>query len=171
MLSACRIEEIEAPSIKEQEKHYVPNVFLLLKKIKYETQQRVQAVRSKRRCPCKIVTVHHYQNKTLLMIESNKRIDEEDCESAPFIGFNDQEAGTDEIKKDEKTLLVMDQAAIFENFLKRYNLNKVASDYERFCLRKGYQHRPKGSTLNPKRRMTLKGPLPARGSHEALSGK
>ena len=38
---------------------------------------------------------------------------------------------------------MMDQVKIFENFIKNYNLNSLAVDYERSCMRKSYVKRNK----------------------------
>jgi hypothetical protein len=78
-----RVEGIEAPSIRDIERHYIPNIYLLTKKVKYLKQLRTTTRRSSRRMVMKVITFKHYQNKTLLMIPHN--IKEDEYESNCFI--------------------------------------------------------------------------------------
>jgi hypothetical protein len=68
MMITKRIEDIEAPSIRDIERHYLPNIYLLLKKVKILKQDRMIGHRSNRKMRMKVITFKHYQNKTLLMI-------------------------------------------------------------------------------------------------------
>ena len=68
MQVAKSIDSLEAPSLSDDTYHYVPNIFLLSKKMTNQKQERSRARRSTIRCPLSIITLRNYQNKTMLYI-------------------------------------------------------------------------------------------------------
>lgn len=71
-------EEIEAPAIKNIENHFIPNTYLLLKKLKHMSQGRGKAPRGFRRQKMYVVTLKHYQNKTMLYIPAAEHPEQEE---------------------------------------------------------------------------------------------
>lgn len=70
MLQFKNLTLVEAPSMMDIEKHYVPNVFFVNKKKKIIVQERVPAQkRSNRRCRIKVITLKNYQYRTMMCID------------------------------------------------------------------------------------------------------
>lgn len=63
---------MEAPTLKDNEFHFIPNIFLLQKKITYENQERLSYMRSKMRIKMKLITAKNYENKTLPKIDDER---------------------------------------------------------------------------------------------------
>ena len=147
------LEEVEAPSLKDNEWHYVPNIFLIQKKITYENQIRLSYCRSNMRVRRRIITVKNYENKTLPKIEDEKNIledemqmvtMEEDFHSLASFSTKQIEEQTNYNVLDGDYFLgkiEMDHCKVFENFMKGSNLPVVAANYERSCQKKSYRKR------------------------------
>lgn len=78
MLNYKNINHIEAPSMLDIEKHYVPNIFFVNKRKKTIYQDRVEEYkRRNRRCRLKVITMKNYQFRTMMCID----IEEEEVKS------------------------------------------------------------------------------------------
>lgn len=78
MQQSIKFEEIEAPALKDQEHHFIPNTFLLLKKIKSLQQGRTKINRGLRKQKRSVITMKHYRNKTMLYIPAVEEPKEEE---------------------------------------------------------------------------------------------
>lgn len=151
-----RVEDIEAPSIRDIERHYLPNIYLLTKKVRYLKQERSNIHRSNRRMNMKVITFKHYQNKTLLIIPHISK--EEEYESNCFIDLDDKNISTrkQNFKAHSGKEIDIDQGKVFVNFLKNFNINVIAIDYEKACMKKSYTKRNRAISKRPTTKKIMK---------------
>lgn len=144
MLQFKNLTLVEAPSMMDIEKHYVPNVFFVNKKKKIIVQERVPAQkRSNRRCRIKVITLKNYQYRTMMCIDlddsSNQsgygvkfmggnKTDNENLTNSMKLGFLDDK---NQIQED-LFISKLDQAKNYENFMKRSNINKIIPKYHAY---------------------------------------
>ncbi len=155
MLLMRRVEGVEAPSVRDIERHYMPNIYLLTKKVKYVKQERQAARRTNRRMDMKVITFKHYQNKTLLMIPHS--IAEEEYDSHASLDLEDR--GPLQQRKNATRCgkeVEIDQSKVFVSFLKSFNVSVVAVDYEKACMKKSYSKRNRAISRRPTAKKMIK---------------
>lgn len=151
-----RVEAVEAPAVRDIERHYMPNIYLLTKKLKYVKQERQAARRTSRRMRMKVITFKHYQNKTLLIIPHS--IAEDEYDSNASIDLEDRE-GPLQARKNARRCgkeVEIDQSKVFMNFLKSFNVGVVAVDYEKACMKKSYSKRNRAISRTPTTKKMIK---------------
>lgn len=70
MLHYKNLNYIEAPTLMDLDKHYVPNIYFIMKKKKTINQERdIGHKRRNRKCRIKVITLKNYQYRTMMCID------------------------------------------------------------------------------------------------------
>jgi len=137
------MESIEIPSINNVEMHYIPNIHMIIKKMRRDNQSRTGIERGKRKMRKKLITLKHYKNKTLLIIPEKVEEDSvKQFDSIELLNIDEEpvinERQLSRHSKGPKEIC-LDQYKNFEKFMKRYNLDVISDKYEGYCIKKKYK--------------------------------
>lgn len=142
MLLARNISSVEAPALVDEAFHFIPNIYILHKKVTHQRQERTRYRRRGSRCTLRLITMKHYRHKTMLCIPEPTKVEpDDDLEELNQQQMELERREAKALNEEAEVVLVMDQAKEYERFLKRSNLSVVAQKYEKACLSRRYNRR------------------------------